>query len=119
MKDFKYTKDGVNKKTYQILFGAEKEEGKKECSKEIFTIEMSSFYSRKLSHKLSNIIQRLMDMYFYDVNYFNIHKNVFNKGYTFKNSDIKFEFDYLEKYLKRILKNEDSYVKRNAFRYEK
>lgn len=41
----KYTIDGVNKETYKLLFD-EKEEYKKECSKEIYTIDLSSCYNR-------------------------------------------------------------------------
>lgn len=114
MRESKYTIDGVNKETYKLLF-AEKEEHKKECSKEIYTIELSSYYDRKIYYQLFNMIKKLMEMYFYEVNYFNIHKNIFSKGYTFKDDTIKFKFDYLEKYLKRILKNEDSYVRKELF----
>lgn len=111
MGETKYTIHGVNKETYKLLFD-EKEEYKNECSNEIYTIELSSCYDRKIYYRLFNIIKMLIDMYYYKVNYFNIHKNIFNKGYTFKNNNIKFKFDYLEKYLKKILKNEDSYVKK-------
>ena len=44
--------------------------------------------------------------------YFNLHKNMLGKGYIFKNSDVEFWFDYLENYLKKILRNEDTYVKK-------
>lgn len=111
MKNSNYTRDGINKETYRILF-EEREEHKRECSNEIFTIEKSSLYNRKPQYLLSNFFNRIIDMYFLRINYFNLHKNVFSKGYTFKNKDIEFWFDYLEKYLKRILKNEDSYVRR-------
>lgn len=110
MRNSKYTIDGVNKETYKLLFN--ENEDTRDCSKEIYTIELSSFCDRKIYYILFNIIKKIMDMYFYKVNYFNIHKNLFNKGYTFKNNNIKFKYDYLEKYLKKILKNEDPYVKK-------
>lgn len=118
MRESKYTNHGVNKETYKLLFD-EKEEYKKECSNEIYTIEMSSCYDRKIYYQLLNLIKMLIDMYYRGVNYFNIHKNIFEKGYTFKNDNIKFKFDYLEKYLKRILKNEDSYVRKELICYLK
>ena len=110
MRESKYTKHGVNKETYKLLFG-EKEEYKKECSNEIYTIDLSSYYDRRFYLKLFIYLKKLMDMHFYSVNYFNIHKNLFSRGYTFKNKKTKFEFDYLEKYLRKILKNEDPYVR--------
>ena len=106
MKESKYTVHGVNKETYKLLFD-EKEEYKKECSKEIFTIEMSSCYERKVYYQLFNMLKKLMEMYYYKINYFNIHKNIFNKGYTFKNGSIEFRFDYLEKAFNYCSKNKN------------
>lgn len=111
MRESKYTIHGVNRNTYKLLF-EEKEEYKRECSKEIDTIELSSFYDRRIHYRLYNIIKKIMDMYFYEVNYFNIHKDLFSRGYIFKKGDTRFKFYYLERYLKKILKNEDPYVRK-------
>lgn len=110
-----YTKYGINKNTYKLLF-EEKEEGKHECSKEIFTIEKSSDYYRILKDHPSFLPfiwwLKLIDMYFDGINYFNIKKYITKRGYHYTNKDISFEFDYLKKYLRKILKNEDSYVRK-------
>lgn len=125
MKNTKYTRDGVNQNTFNLLFDEKSiKKGKKECSKEIRTIELSSIHEKKFILKLYYPLTRLLRMYQNDVNYFNIHKKIFARGYVFKNRNIKFEFDYLEKHLRNILKNEDPYVKKellwnmkNNFRY--
>ena len=111
MQKSKYTKDGISKETCRLLFD-EKEQNKKEHFNEIFTIEMSSLYDRKPYYIFYNFFKKVVDMYFYEVNYFNLHKNMFGKEYIFKNSDVEFWFDYLENYLKKILRNEDTYVKK-------
>lgn len=102
----------------------EKEEGKKECSKEIRTIEFSSMHEKRFILKLYYPLTKLLRMFQYEVNFFNIRKKIFTKGYVFKNKDTKFEFDYLEKYLRKVLKDEDPYVRKvllsmmkNNFRY--
>jgi len=107
----KYDRHGINKNTYEIIFN-EKEEGKKECSKEIFTIEMSSRKEKEIIMKPFIILKRIIEMYFYEINYFHIHKNLFSKGYTYKCKSGNFKFYYLEKYLNKILKYEDKYVKK-------
>lgn len=107
----KYTRHGVNSNTYNLLF-FEKSTCEKECSEEIRTIELSSIHEQKLILKLNYPLTKLIKMHFYGVNFFNIRKRIFTRGYKFKNKNIEFEFDYLKKYLKKILKNEDPYVKK-------
>lgn len=112
----KYNNFGININTYNLLFN-ESKEYKLERSKEIFTIEKSSHFPRKIfRNELLEIsliwMIKLSDMLYYRINYFNISKNLLKKGYTYNDGNIKFEFDYLKKYLRKILKSEDSYVKR-------
>ena len=125
MKNTKYTRDGVNQNTFNLLFDETSiKRDSKECSKEIRTIELSSIHETEFILKLYYPLTRLLRMHQYDVNYFNIHKKIFARGYVFKKKNVKFEFDYLEKYLRKILKYEDPYVRKellsmmkNNFRY--
>lgn len=111
MKENEYTVDGVNKNTFDLIFN-DKCKCDRECSKEIRTIELSSVPEKKIILKLYRPLIKLLEMYFDDVNFFNIRKRILTKGFQFKNKNQKFEFYYLEKYLKKILKNEDTYVKK-------
>lgn len=106
-----YNRDGIHKNTYQLLF-KEKETNLQDCSKEIFTIEMSSFHSRQLKDIPALWIVKLVEMYFYKINYFHIHKHLLKSGYSYLDKNSQFTFFYLEKYLRKILKKENPYVKR-------
>lgn len=107
----KYTIHGVNKNTFDLIFN-DKCKCNKECSKEIRTIDLSSIHEKKIILKLFFPLRKLLTMYFRDVNFLNIRKRILTRGYKFKNKNYTFEFYYLEKYLKKILKNEDPYVKK-------
>jgi len=111
-----YTKYGINKNTYKLLF-EEKEEGKCECSKEIIMIEQSSIYDmiiKKYPLFLPFIWWlKILDSCF---RYPNIRRNILKRGYSYINKDISFEFDYLKKYFNKILENEDPYVRKQMFR---
>lgn len=107
----KYNKYGINKNTYDLLFN-EKEEFKKECSKELMTIELFLSNPKTINRRTFLWLERLLDMYFDKINYFNIRKKLLGKGYIYQDKNIKFEFNKLEKYLTKILKDEDSYVKK-------
>lgn len=111
MKENKYTVDGVNKNTFDLIFN-DKCKCNKECSKEIRTIELSSIPEKKFILKLGFPLRKLFTMYFNDVNFFNIRKRILTRGYKFKSKNQTFDFYYLEKYLKKILRNEDPYVKK-------
>lgn len=111
MSQSKYTEDGININTYQLIFN-EKANYNNECSIEIETIDRSSFYDRRWHLRIFVPFMQIATMCIYHVNYFHIHKNIGKKGYTYRNQNMKFSFDYLEKYLKKILKDEDPYVRK-------
>lgn len=108
--EYIYNKHGINKNTYDLLFN-EKEEYKKECSKELMTVELFLSNKKILNRKAFIWLERLIDMQYYKINYFNIRKRLLNNSYIYKDENIKFEFYKLEKYLNKILKEEDNYVK--------
>lgn len=107
-----YNKYGINKNTYDLLFKEEDIALTDQCSKEIFTVEMSSMYDRNILKCYFTFAYKLAHMCYYNINYFHIHKKIFGRGYRYKDKNIKFDFMYLEHYLRRILKNEDKYVRK-------
>lgn len=115
MANAKYNRYGINKKTYDLLFHDQKRKemnDKFECSKEIFTIETYFEHQQNISDIIALPIKRIIEMYDYHTNYFHIRKKLLGSGYIYQDKNIKFELDKLEKYLKKILKNEDFLVKK-------
>ena len=85
----KYNRYGINKNTYDLLFN-EKEEYKKECSKELMTVELFLSNPKTINRKTFLWLERLIEMQYYKINYFNIRKKLLSDGYIYKDKNIKF-----------------------------
>ena len=109
---------GINKNTYDLLFNQKNchDRRKKDCSKEIMTIENYFKHQTKLRDILFVWLVKLIEMYYLEINYFHIRKKLLQPGYVYQDNNIKFEFDKLEKYLSEILKEENPYIKKELKR---